>query len=126
MKLSINYNHLQAEKNSNLDINRNSTVEYPMDLYIQNMEQIGENHVIIPFSLKTSTQPEIANFTITGELFVEGTPDEVLAFIEPIGKDPPKVWRKIYQESVNLLTVLAKVIEVPFPAPKMGGITVDY
>jgi len=114
MKLVMNLKGFHAEKRAEDDLERRTTLEYPMYLYIQGIRQIGESRAIVPFSLKTVTHPEVASFNISGELLIEGSMEEIETLINPAGKQPPKVWKKIYQESVNILTVLANVIEVPF------------
>lgn len=125
MRMVVNINHIRAEKGSDDDLERQSIVEYPMDLYIREVKETGLGRVSIPFSLETKTSPQVASFMVSGELLVSGSEEEVEALTAPTGREPPKVWKMIYQETVNILSVLARVIEVPFPAPNMGGVTVD-
>ena len=126
MKLAVRFNRIQAEREDGKDFNRNTILEYPMDLYIQEVKQEDDDRVIISFMLQTKTSPEIANFTLSGSLIVEGTEDEIEVVTTPRAKGPPQVWKHIYQESMNILTVLAGVIEIPFPTQKIGGeIAVD-
>ncbi len=126
MKVSLDFNHIQAEREETEDINRDTAIEYPIDLYIKEVRKEDDNKAIISFKLQTKTHPDIASFTLAGTLLVEGTKEEVNILITPSPRDPPKVWKHIYQESMNILTVLAKVIDVPFPTPKVGGIEVDH
>ena len=125
MKISINFNHIQAAREDLKDISRDTTIEYPVDLYIQEVKHDGEDRAVISFKLETKTSPDVANFTLSGNLLLEGSEDEVGMWTTPAANGPPKVWRHIYQESMNILTVLANVIDIPFPTPKIGGIEVD-
>ena len=124
MKLSVTFNHIQAEKENGKEFKRDTVIEYPVDLYIQEVRQ-EDDRATISFRLQTKTNPDIANFTLSGNLLLEGTGDEVEIWTAPSANGPPKVWKHIYEESMNLLTVLAKVIEVPFPTPKIGGMIID-
>jgi len=126
MKLLLNFNHIQAAREASKDFERDTTIEYPMDLYIQGVKKENDNRAIISFRLQTTTNPEVASFTLSGDLLLEGTGEEVEIWTTPSTKGPPKVWKHIYQESMNILTVLAKVIDIPFPTPKIGGIEIDH
>lgn len=126
MKMTLNINHIQAERENGKDLERDTSVEYPMDLYIQGVKQGESNSASVSFKLQTISSPEIANFTLSGELIMIGTEEEIEAWTMSSKEGPPKVWKHIYQESMNIMTVLAKVIDVPFPTPKVGEITVGH
>jgi len=125
MKTTLTFNHLQAERDPNKDLERHMELEYPMDLFIEDVKRIGDSRAVVSFTLRAATNPEVASFSISGELYVEGSADEVSSAITPAGREPPMIWKSIYHESVNIMMVLAKVIEVPFPIPKIGGLIVD-
>lgn len=125
MRLAINFNQIKAEREGLNEVTRDTTIEYPVDLYIQEIKQEDNNRAIISFKLQTKTNPDIANFALSGNLFLEGTEEEVEVWITPSAKGPPKVWKHIYQESMNILTVLANVIDIPFPTPKIGEVEID-
>ena len=124
MKTELTFNCLQAERDANKEL-RDGRLDYPMDLFIKEVKRIDDKRAVVTFTLNSATNPEVASFSISGELLVEGTADEVSAAISPTGKEPPTVWKNIYHESVNIMMVLAKVIEVPFPTPNIGGLVVD-
>lgn len=125
MKTMLTFNCLQAEKDANKDLERNARLEYPMDLFIKEVKRINNTSAVVSFTLSSSTNPEVATFSISGELLLEGSDDEISSAIAPSGREPPSVWKNIYHESVNIMMVLAKVIEVPFPTPNIGGLVVD-
>ncbi|MFH0896675.1 MAG: hypothetical protein V1850_01320 [Candidatus Bathyarchaeota archaeon] len=126
MKLSVTFNHIQAEREDSKDLSRDATIEYPVDMYIQEVKKEGSNRTVISFRLQTKTSPEIASFSLAGNLLLEGTEDEIDVLTTPSAKGPPQIWKYVYQESMNILTVLANVIDIPFPTPKIGGeIAVD-
>jgi hypothetical protein len=124
MKREIEFTTLQAERETRKRITRYGTLEYPMDLYIQEVQRVAASRAVVPFTLKTVTKPEVASFTVHGVMSMEGTADEVDDWIAPHDSQPPKVWQDVYQATANVLAVMAKVLEVPFPMPKIGGITV--
>lgn len=125
MKLLLNFHHVKAEREVSKDFGRDTIIEYPVDLYIQEVKQEDDTRAIVSFRLQTTTNPEIASFTLSGDLLLVGTEEEVATWTTPSRREPPKVWRHIYQESMNILTILAKVIDVPFPTPKIGEITIE-
>jgi hypothetical protein len=116
MKTILSFNYLQAEKDANKDLERNARLEYPMDLFIKEVKRINSGSAVITFTLSSSTNPEVASFSVSGELQIEGSDDEVSTALSPTGGEPPSIWKSIYNESVNIITLLAKVINVPFPA----------
>jgi len=126
MKMLLNFNQVQAEREPSKDFGRDSTIEYPMDLYIQSVKKEEDKKTVVSFRLQTTTSPEIASFTLTGDILLMGTDEEVEDWTMHTGREPPKVWKYIYQESMNILAIMAKVIEVPFPIPEIGGITIDH
>lgn len=105
-------------------IHRYEALEYPMDLYIQEVQRVAAKKAVVPFTLQTVTKPEVASFTVQGVMSMEGTADEVDDWITPHDRQPPKVWQDVYQAAANVLSVMAKVLEIPFPTPQIGGITV--
>ncbi len=121
MKMLISFNHIQAEREDVRDISRDTTIDYPIDMYIQEVKKEANTRTLISFKLQTKTNPEIAAFTLAGNLLMEGTEEEIEAITAPSTKGPPQVWKHIYQESMNILSVLANVIDIPFPTPKIGG-----
>ena len=124
MKCEIEFTTLQAEREMRKRTHRFEALEYPMDLYIQEVQRVAASKAVVPFTLQTVTKPEVASFTVHGVMAMEGTADEVDDWITPRDGQPPKVWRDVYQAAANVLAVMAKVLEVPFPMPQIGGITV--
>jgi len=43
--------------------------------------------------------------------------DQIESWIVPNGEKAPRIWTRIYQETVAMLTILAKFIDVPPPPP---------
>jgi hypothetical protein len=121
MKLLFSFNHIQAERKDAEGLSRDATIEYPVDMYIQQVKRETKNRTTISFRLQTKTNPEFANFALSGDLLLEGTEDEIEVLITPSSKGPPQVWKHIYQEGMNILTVLANIIDLPFPTPRAGG-----
>ena len=124
MKTEVEFTTLQAERETGKKIKRFEALEYPMDLYIQEVQRVAASKAVVPFTLQTVTKPEVASFTVHGVMAMEGTADEVDDWITPRDSQPPKVWQDVYQAAANVLAVMAKVLEVPFPMPQIGGITV--
>jgi hypothetical protein len=124
MKTILTFNCLQAERDANKKL-RDERFEYPMDLYIKEVKRIDDKRAVVAFTLNSSTKPEVASFSVSGDLCIEGTAEEVSSAIAPIGKDPPVIWKNIYHECVNIMTVLAKFIEVPFPTSNIGDLIGD-
>ena len=125
MKLQMNFNHIKAERESGKEFTRDTIIEYPVDLYIKEVQQ-EDDRTVVSFKMQTKTNPETANFTLSGDLLLEGTEEEVGVWTTPSTRSPPKVWKHIYQESMNILSVIAKLIDVPFPTPEMGGIKIEH
>ncbi len=125
MELSLNFHQIQAEREGRKEFGRDLVIEYPMDLYIQGVKHEDDGKAVVSFRLQTTASPDVASFILAGDLSLSGTEEEVRLWTTPTREGPPKVWRHIYQEGINILTVLAKVIDVPFPIPEIGGITVD-
>jgi hypothetical protein len=121
MKQLLSFDRIQAEREDVKDLGRDAAIEYTVDVYIQEVKRETKNRTTISFIIQTKTNPEFANFTLCGNLFLEGTEDEIEVLTVPSSKGPPQVWKNIYQESMNILTVLANVIDIPFPTPRIGG-----
>jgi hypothetical protein len=121
MKLLFSFDHIQAEIKDTKDLSRDTSIAYTVDVYVQEVKRETKNRTIISFKLQTKTNPEFANFTLSGNLLLEGTEDEIEVLTAPSSKGPPQAWKHIYQESMNISTVLAKVLDIPFPTPKIGG-----
>jgi hypothetical protein len=124
VKREIEFTTLQAEREMRKKTHRYEALEYPMDLYIQEVQRVAARKAVVPFTLQTVTKPEVASFTVHGVMAMEGTADEVDDWITPQGGQPPKVWQDVYQAAANVIAVMAKVLEIPFPTPQIGGITV--
>ena len=124
MKTEVEFTTLKAERETRKKITRFEELEYPMDLYIQEVQRTTDSKAIVPFTLKTVTKPEVASFTVHGIMSMEGTTDEMDDWITPHDSQPPKVWRDVYQAAANVIAVMAKILEVPFPMPTIGGITI--
>lgn len=125
MKLDINFGHIQAARGDLKEFGRDMTIEYPVNRYIQEIKREDNNRAIISFKLQTKTNSDIANFALSGNLFLEGTEEEAEVWITPSAKGLPKAWKHIYQESMNILTVRVNVIDIPFPTPKIGEVEID-
>jgi hypothetical protein len=114
MKNAITFNCVHAEKESSRTFERNGS-EYPFDLFIDEVRRMGDTKAIVTFTLRSSTRLGAASFHVAGEMMLQGSRDEVSSAISSSGKEPPLIWKSIYDESHSLLVTLAKMIGVPFP-----------
>ncbi len=117
--ISIHFKHLEAVRNT--QDTRFTVVHYPISIYLG--ESIGghKGEALIPFTVEVKTDPEVAGFSIKGEAYIKGSPEEIESWIIPNGEKAPRIWTRIYQESVAMLTILARFIGVPPPpAPSSG------
>ena len=108
---------LDVKREADVSIDRLSTLEFPMDLYIENIRRDSEDAALITYTLKTTSNPPLVSFTISGILHLNGDKTDVDRAITPPDNGPPKIWQQIYQENTQLLVMLASIINVPFPTP---------
>ena len=111
--ISIRFKHLEAVKNT--QNTRFTTVHYPMSIYLG--EAVGRHggNAVVPFTVEVKTDPDVAVFSVKGEAHIKGSPEEIESWVVPNGEKAPRVWTRIYQESVAMLTILARFINVPSP-----------
>jgi len=115
VEISIRFKHLEANRSSR--DSRFVTVRYPISIYIGEAINDSKGNAIVPFTIEAKTDPDIANFTLSGDAHIRGPPEEIESWIVPDKDKAPKIWTKIYQESVAMLTIMAKFIDVPPPPP---------
>lgn len=123
MKTVLSFNYLQAERDANRRLS-DMRLEYPMDLFIEQVKLIDNRKAIISFKMKSATSPEVASFSVSGELRAEGTPEEISSALMQVNDDPPAIWKDIYRDCINVLISLAKIIDIPFPSPSMEDLPV--
>jgi len=115
MNSAIKFNCVHAEKDSSKTFERNGSV-YPFDLFIDEVRRMGDTEAIVIFTLRSSTKLGVASFHVSGEMMLQGSGDEISSAISSSGKEPPLIWKSIYDESYSILITLTKMIGVPFPA----------
>jgi hypothetical protein len=119
VKILVQFRHIEAEKTET--DSRFTTVRYPISVYLG--EAIGghKGKAIVPFTIASKTEPDVATFSLKGEAHIQGAPEEIESWIVPKGEEAPRVWKIIYRESVAMLTILAKFINVPSPSASPSG-----
>lgn len=117
--VSIHFKHLEAVKNT--QDSRFTTVHYPMSIYLGEAVGGHKGNAVVPFTVEVKTDPDAAVFSVKGEAYIKGSPEEIEAWVVPHGEKAPRIWTRIYQESVAMLTILARFIDIPPPpAPATG------
>jgi hypothetical protein len=123
MKTVLSFNYLQAERDANRRL-RDMRLEYPMDLFIEQVKLVEDRKAIISFRMKSATNPEVASFSVSGELRAEGTPEEISSALMQVDENPPAIWKDIYRDCINVMISLAQIIDIPFPSPSMDDLPV--
>lgn len=126
MKTETQVNLLTVKREVTQDNMRTANLEFPMDLYIQEVKREGTKRAIVSFTFKAVTNPEFASFTISGTMSLEGKPVEIEEWITPIKGEPPKVWKHVYKETVGILNVLAKAVNTPFPVAEIEAMALSH
>ena len=120
VKITIQFTYLEANRTA--QDSRFTTVRYPISIYLGEAIGSRKGKAIVPFSMEAKTNPDIANFTLKGDAHIEGLPEEIESWVVPNGDKAPRIWTRIYQEAIAMLTILAKFINVPPPpAPASKG-----
>lgn len=112
--VNIHFKHLEAVKTT--QDTRFTTIHYPMSIYLGEAVGSHKGTAVVPFTLEVKTDPDIATFNIKGEAFIKGPPEEIEAWVVPYNEKAPRIWTRIYQESVSMLTILARFIGIPPPS----------
>ena len=126
MKTETQVNLLTVQREVNQDNMRTADLEFPMDLYIQEVKREGTKRAIVSFTFKAVTNPEFASFIISGTMSLEGKPVEIEEWITPVRGEPPKVWKQVYKETVGILNVMAKAVNTPFPVAEIEAMTLSH
>jgi len=92
-------------------------VRYPISIFIGEAINGRDGNAIVPFTIEAKTDPQIATFTLRGNAQIRGPPEEIESWIIPDGERAPKIWTRIYQEAVAMLTIMARFIDIPPPPP---------
>jgi len=110
----VKFNCVRAEKDSGRVSERNG-LEYPLDLFINEVRRIGDTKAVVAFTLHSSAKAGMVTLQIAGDMELQGSQDEISSAITSSGKEPPVIWKTIYEESHKILVLLAKMIDVPSP-----------
>ena len=110
----VKFNCVRAEKDSGRVSERNG-LEYPLDLFINEVRRIGDTKAVVVFTLRSSAKAGMVSLQIAGDMELQGSQDEISSAITSSGKEPPVIWKTIYEESHKILVLLAKMIDVPSP-----------
>jgi len=113
IKITVQFNYLEANRTAR--DSRFTTVRYPISIYLG--ESIGskKGKAVVPFTMEAKTNPDIANFTLRGDAHIEGLAEEIESWVVPNGDKAPRIWTRIYQEAVAMLTILTRFVNVPPP-----------
>lgn len=111
--ISIQFNYLEVNRTA-VD-SRFTTLRYPISIYLSEAVGSRKGKAVVPFTIEAKTNPEVASFTLKGDAHIEGLPEDIEAWVVPNGDKAPRIWTRIYQESVAMLTILARFVNVPPP-----------
>ena len=111
--VSVQFKHLEASRTT--QDSRFTTVRYPISIYLGEAVGSHKGRAVVPFTIEAKTSPEVASFVLKGEAYIQGLPEEIEPWVVPEGEKAPKIWRRIYQEAIAMLTILAKFVDVPPP-----------
>jgi len=111
--VSVHFRHLEAKKTA-MD-SRFTMVRYPISIYLGEAVGSHKGKAVVPFTIEAKTDPEVATFTLKGDVYIQGLPEEIGSLVVPKGEKAPKVWIRIYREAVAMLTILSRFINVPPP-----------
>ena len=112
--VSIRFKHLEANRTT--PDTRFTEVHYPVSIYLGEAVGKHKGDAVVPFTVEAKTNPTVADFTIKGEAYVKGSPEEIESWVIPNNGKAPNIWTRIYQESVAMLTILARFIDIPPPS----------
>jgi len=115
LKITVQFTYLEANRTAK--DSRFTAVRYPISIYLGEAVGSRKGRAVIPFSMEAKTNPDIAAFLLKGDAHILGKPEEIESWIVPNGEKAPRIWTRIYQETVAMLTILAKFIDVPPPPP---------
>lgn len=110
----LRYHRIQALRESDSQITETVSLEYPIDLFIREIKEVEDSVVEVSFMLQSKSRPKLATFTLSGNISISGSRNQILYWITPIGIQPPPIWRYIIQQSLSRMIHLARDIEVPF------------
>lgn len=113
VEVSVQFKHLEAVKNT--QDTRFTTVHYPMSIFLGEAVGSYKGNAVVPFTVEVTTNPKVATFNIKGEAYIKGAPEDIEAWVVPNKEKAPKIWTRIYQESVAMLTIMARFINIPPP-----------
>jgi hypothetical protein len=119
MRATTQITSLDVQQEAGASPDRHRALEFTMDLYIATIRRDSENTAQIAYTFKATSDPALVSFAISGVLHLDGEPADIDGVITPLGKDPPTIWQRIYQETTRNLAMFASVINVPFPAPEV-------
>jgi len=116
--VSVHFKVLEANRST--QETRFTTIHYPMSIYLGEAVGSHRGSAVIPFTVEAKTDPAVAVFTVKGEAYINGKSEEIESWVVPDGEKAPRIWTRIYQESVAMLTILARFIDIP-PPPAPGS-----
>lgn len=119
VKISVRFKYLEANRST--PDTRFTFIHYPISIYLGEAVGSHRGNATVPFTLKANTNPSIAEFSVKGEAYISGSPEEIESWVIPNGDKAPKIWTRIYQESVAMLTILARFIDIPPPPVSQKG-----
>jgi len=111
VQVTVEFRHLEARKTKN--DNKLVEFKYPISIYLGESSGSSKGKARIPFTVEAKTEPENSVFILKGESYIQGMPEEIESWIVPGKEKAPKIWKRIYQESVAMLTILARFIDAP-------------
>ncbi len=115
VEVSVQFKQLEANRTA--QDSKFTTVRYPISIYLSEATGSHKGKAVVPFTIEAKTDPEIAVFTLKGDVYIRGSPEEIEPWVIPKGEKAPRIWTRIYREGVAMLTILSRFINVPPPPP---------
>ena len=113
LSISVHFSYLEARRKHWNP--RSNTVRYLISIYLGEALSRKKGKTIAPFTIEAKTDPDVASFTLRGDAYIEGLPEDIEAWVLPDGDKAPRIWMRIYQEAMTMLTVLARFVDAPPP-----------
>jgi hypothetical protein len=89
--------------------------KYAFSIYLGEVIESDSTNTYLPFMVDVESKPEGAFFKITGKIFINGPRKMVKKLIASKDNEPPEIWSRVYEETLQLLSSLADSIQVPPP-----------
>ena len=113
VSISVYFSYLEAKRKSWSP--RSPEVQYLLSIFIGEALGREKGEAFVPFIIEAETEPDLVSFTLRGGVYIEGSLENIEDWVLPQGEKAPKVWMRIYQESLAMLAILARFVDAPPP-----------